>query len=141
MSDSERISRKELIAVREYVPDDRNFIFSTWLKGLRYGNDWFGLIESAAYYDNYQKVIERIVDAAETQMLIACLADQPDVILGYSVCRTDTAHYVFVKRSWRGIGIAKMLVKPSITTVTHLTETGRAVLKKYPEIKFNPFAI
>ncbi len=119
--------------------DDWNFILSTWLKGLRYGNDWFGLIEAPVYYANYQRHIESILQSPVTTIRVACLPDAPEVILGYAVMRGDRLDWTFVKKAMRGYGIAKRLVPDTIKSVSHLTDAGRAILKKRPSITFNPF--
>lgn len=133
------LDKKDLIQVRGMYPDDWNFIMATWLKGLRYGNDWFGLIEAPVYYENYQKIVEKTLQAPNTVIRVACLKDSPDVILGYSVCSGKTLHWIFCKRNWRGIGIAKSLVPDTITVVSHITDVGRIVLKNHPTLSFNPF--
>lgn len=133
------IDKKDLIDIRDAIEDDLSFIFSTWLKGLRYGNDWFELIESSAYYENYHKTIQKILASDSTTVKIACLKESPGVILGYSVYRNSILDYVFVKKAWRKIGIAKSLVPEKITTVTQMTNTGRQLLNKYPGTVFNPF--
>lgn len=133
------LSKRDLIRLRQGVEDDRNFIMATWLKGLRYGNDWFELIEASVYYENYQKSIDRVLGLVITEVRVACLEDSPDVILGYSVARGKTLDWVFVKKTWRGIGIARDLVPNDINTVSHVTDVGRSILKKKPSVKFNPF--
>lgn len=136
---TDTVSRKDLIVIRDGVDDDKNFILLTWRKGLRYGNDWFELIEKSAYDVNYTKAINHILDLVLTEVKIACLKDSPDVILGYSVYTSNKLHYAFTRRAWRNIGIFKSLVPKNVDTVTHVTDAGRAILKKYPSIKFNPF--
>lgn len=139
MPESEILNKHDLITIRGMQPDDWNFILSTWLKGLRYGNDWFGLIEAPVYYENYQRIIETLLRSPLTTVRVACLKDTPDVILGYSVSRGTSLDYVFCKKNWRLIGIAKSLVPDGVTTASHLTEAGKAILKKHPAITFNPF--
>ena len=131
--------KTNLVAIRDVTAQDANFVMATWLKGLRYGNDWFELIPSEVYFKVYHQVIEQILLRPKTLIQIACLKDEPDVILGYSVFEDSTLHFLFVKRPWRGIGIAKMLTPIGITTVSHLTKTGRAILTKTPGVTFNPF--
>jgi hypothetical protein len=135
------IQKKDLVAVRDWVPGDRNFILSTWLKGLRYGNEWFEAIDSKVYFDFYHKVIETILAHPLTTVKVACLADDSDVILGYSVSTGPCLNWAFVKKEWRSIGIGRDLVSKEITTVTHLTSLGKSILRKHPELKFNPFAL
>ena len=124
--------------IRSSYESDRNFIYSTWLRGLYYGNDWFKEIPSDIFYKNYQLVIDEILKRPKTQISITCLIDDKDVILGYSVFEESTLHYIFVKDSWRKMGIAKMLAPNPITVCTHLTSVGKNLKKKY-NIIFNPF--
>lgn len=128
----------DLIAVRAVVADDVPFIISTWLKGLRFGNSWYKLIESKAYFKTYHAVIVAVMSRPTVSVSIACLKEDPSVILGYSVIEGNKLHWCQVKKAWRGIGIAKSLVPSTVTTVTHLTETGRSIFLK-KDLIFNPF--
>lgn len=133
------IDRTALVATRNMVPEDHNFILATWLRGLRYGNDWFALIDKDAYFKTYHTVIETMLVNPDITVRLACLKDDQDVILGYSVYNKTRLDFVFVKKAWRGIGIAKSLLPPTVETVSHLTDVGRSILRKYPNIRFNPF--
>lgn len=129
------------VIVRDYVVDDKNFILATWLKGLRYGNDWFGEIEPSVYFTVYQKIIDAVLSDPRVSVKVACLKDDPDVVLGYSVSSGNRLDWVFVKRLWRNIGIAKSLIPPGITIVSHITTTGRSILRKNKGVFFNPFSL
>jgi hypothetical protein len=133
--------KKESIALRFYKEEDKPFIFSTWLKGLRHGNELFKLMESTSYFKNYHAIIEVLLAAPDTTVLVACLKDDEDVILGYSVFSGETVHWVHVKDSWRHIGIAKSLTPVKVSKVTHLTKVGTAILKKHQGAVFDPFAL
>lgn len=135
------INKSELVAIRDFQPSDYNFIISTWIKGLRYGNEWFNLIEQKSYFDNYHKVIENYLKSPDVKINVACLKSDPEVILGYAVLRNNgaTLDWVFTKSAWRSIGVAKSLVPNSIKFVTHVTKAGISILKKKENIKFNPF--
>lgn len=127
----------EQITIRPGVAEDGAFLFATWLRGLYHGNDWFGLIDKDAYFAYYHIVISKILDKSE--VLVACLADEPDVVLGYAVYRDHVLHWVHVKKAWRKMGIAKMLVPKDVTTCTHLTKVGKSLKPK--EWTFNPFIL
>lgn len=133
------IERSALVGYRGAVPGDLPFVFSTFLKGLRHGNDWFERIDQDAYFKHYHEAIEHILADHRTQVKIACLKDDPEVILGYSISSNTHYHWVFVKKAWRGIGVGRDLMKSTATTVTHLTDVGVSLLKKRPGVKFNPF--
>lgn len=135
------VNRSELVAVREAVPEDKNFILATWLRGLKYGNDWFDAIDSEVYFKVYHQVIESLLVDPRVKIYVACLKEDPSVILGYSVSSGERLDWVFVKKVWRGIGIARALTPPSIKVASHLTVIGRSILHKHQDIKFNPFSL
>lgn len=138
------MNKADLVTIRPYRPSDLNFILATWLRGLRYGNEFFGAIESDAYFKTYHAVIEAMLGRPDTKVSVACLKDDEEVILGYAVVhKGHILDWVHVKTPWRHIGLAKNLVSDMllITTATHLTKTGANILKKYPGVVFNPFAI
>lgn len=129
----------ETVVVRPGKDLDVPFIFATWLKGLRYGNELFELIDATVYFEVYHQVIQKILTAPGTQVSVACLSSDPDTIVGYAVSNGATLHWVHVKSAWRNIGVAKQLVAPTTTTVTHVTKVGIGILKNHPKLSFNPF--
>lgn len=137
---NETLYKKSIITTRDYNRDDKNLILATWLKGLYNGNDWFSEIDKQIYNQNYIRIIERLL--MKSQVKISCLKNDQDVVLGYSVYEPNTLHYLYVKPSWRKIGIAKDLLPEDLKVVTHLTSVGRSLLKeKLPDVVFNPFLI
>lgn len=124
------------IVVRAAVESDLAFIMSTWLRGLRYGNSWFKLIDKEAYYSKYTVVLNNLLRSSV--VAVACLIDDPNVVVGYAVVSPETLHWVYVKKSWRGFGLAKELTQPfRITRVSHLTKLGRRL--KPLGWRFDPF--
>lgn len=135
----EVVNKSALVEIRDAVDADRPFIFSTWLRGLKHANDYFELIENAAYFKNQHDIIERILNDFEVVVLVACLKEDPSVVLGYCVYKNERLDWVFVKKSWRSIGLARDLVPPGITTVSHFTKVGQSLLRKHPNVRFNPY--
>ncbi len=127
--------------LRPYKPEDKAFVMATFLRGLYYGESWFSMIPKDIFMSNYKLVGEALISKATVH--VACLPDDPDVILGYSILSTDysTIHYVFVKSSFRNRGIMKALIPSMPTTVTHLTALGKTLLPKLKDCIFNPFAL
>lgn len=124
--------------LRTATYDDLPFIYSTWLKGLYHGNSLYRKIDQGVFYEKYHQVLEALLNRSNVRLV--CLADEPDVILGYCVHSDRVLHWVFVKKAWRGKGIAKTLIPDNTTTVSHLTKSGESIMKKKkPEWKFNPF--
>lgn len=114
---------------------DEAFIYSTWLRGLYYGNDWFRKIDKKSFFDKYRLVIDHLLKSANID--IVCLEDSQDVIVGYVAYSGDKLHWIYVKKSWRKLGIGKQLLPEGITCVTHLTKRA-AKNPKVKEWKFDP---
>lgn len=130
-----------IIIFREANKDDRDraFIFSTWLRGLYYGNYWFKEIPKDRFMSFYHNVIEGILNKPNVKVSCAVLKEDPDVILGYAVMERNILHWVFVKQAWRGLHIATKLVPDDIDTVTHMTDKARTFKPK--NVVFDPFQI
>lgn len=125
---------------------DKNFILATWLRNLYYGNSNFGEVPKDVFMANYHRILEEHLASPNTKIKVACLKDDRDVILGYSVYRDaeerSVLDYVFVKQAWRKIGIGRTLVPENVFAVTHITTQGLAMLKtKLPKAHYNPFLL
>ena len=124
------------LLIRNLEESDLPFIFSTWLKGLYHGNLMFSKINQDLFYSKYHVVLENLLK--QSSVMVCCLEDEPDVILGYSVFSSPRLHWVFVKKAWRKMGIAKSLLPQDLTEVSHLTKLGETLMKKTKWV-FNPF--
>lgn len=135
------MSQQSLITTRPYQADDRAFILACWLRGLYYGDTFFSEVPKGIFMEHYHRVLEKFLDNPNVNIKVACLADDPQVILGYSVSRTSKGQvvldWVFIKKAWRQIGIAKSLLPQGLQVVTHLTKVGRAL--KPAGVTYNPF--
>lgn len=115
----------------------RNLVLSRWLKSLRYGNDYFKLVNAQDYYVSYGRYLE--ASLKRSHIRFAVLADNVDVVLGFSVTRGNILDYVHVHRDQRRQGIGRALVPVDIDTCTHLTKTGLLLWGNKTKWKFNPF--
>lgn len=137
------MDKQILTTVRDYMPEDRNFILATWLRGLYYGDSWFKEIPKNLFMEAYHAFLERLLTKPGVFVRVVCLKDDPEVIFGYAVLADEgeTVHWVFCKSNWRKQGLAKRLVPEKAKVVTHLTRVGLAILKKRPNLLFNPFKV
>lgn len=133
------VNKSELVDYRDGIEADHPFIYSTWLKGLRHANDYFELIDGEIYFKQQHSLVERILADFEVTVRVACLREDPAVILAYAVYKNDTLHWVFCKRPWRAIGLAKDLIPKDIVAVSHFTKLGRSWLRNHTNVKFNPY--
>jgi hypothetical protein len=135
------MNKSDLIEIRSLLPEDKNFILATFLKGLYYGDSYYSEMKKSDFMLQYRDIVEEILNYSKDSARIACLKEDPNVILGYALINQENSilHFVFVKKSWRSIGIAKSLVPETVTTVTHLTKPGLSIMKS-KGLVFNPFA-
>lgn len=140
------LSKKDLVIIRNGKESDKNFIMATFLRGFYYGDSWAREIPKDIFMSVYHAVVEKLLAAPGILIQVACLREDADVILGYSIIGANVAgltlHWVFVKAAWRNIGIGKSLVpEGKVNAATHLTKSGLSILRKHPEVVYNPFLI
>ena len=135
------MSNADVYEVRDYKPEDKAFIMSTFLRGLYYGDSWFSSMPKDLFMNHYKVIADAILNKHTVK--VACLKEDPDIILGYSILSKDfsTIHWVFVKSSFRKLGVSKALLPKFPNFVTHLTPLGKSLMIKFPNCVFNPFAI
>jgi GNAT superfamily N-acetyltransferase len=127
--------------IRPYKTEDKSFILATFLRGIYFGDSWFSLVPKDIFMINYAKIAEALL--SRSYVAVACLTEDPDVILGYSMLSRDAkvVHFIFVKKAFRNQGIGKALVPEGLEFVTHLTNQGRSLMHRYPGVVFNPFRL
>lgn len=137
------MNKSDLIEIREGLPGDNNFFLSTFLLGLYYGGTAYSEMNKDIFMKEYHGVAEKLLSSKENVLKVACLKEDPSVILGYALLNKDldTLHFTFVKKPWRKIGIMKSLIPQQVLFCTHLTDVGVSLIKKAPYISFNPFLL
>ncbi len=124
---------------REYL----NYVLSRWMRGYRFGNDFIKLSDSDHYFNRYSFYIKQLLAKDDCIVRIASLADDFDVLLGFSVTRRhdELLDYVHVHKDYRRQGIGKFLTPPQALAFTHLTRVGMKLWPtKLPDAVFTPFA-
>ncbi len=137
------IDKRELVTARGVHEADLNFIMATFLRGLYYGDSWFSQMPKAIFMNKYHEIITNLLLNPNTEVTVACLKEDPEVILAYTIASKDGSilHWAFCKKPWRSIGIVKDLVSKDLKQVTHLTKVGLSIIKKHESLIFNPFAV
>ena len=129
--------------IREPRPEDLSFIYSTWLNSFYY-DSWAKSIRKSVYFNNYKKVLDRILDSAHIS--IACDPNDESVIYGYLISESDIAHYIYVKDAFRKFGIAKDLVNNDMNLLnefqfTHKTRHVLPIVMNKNQYTFNPILL
>jgi len=126
-----------LVKIRNGTIEDEAFIYSTWLRPLYYDNEENSEINKEKFMKANANRIKQITTYPSVNVKIACLSDAPDVILGYAVIEWRKLWWVYVKKAWREMGIAKKLVPGNIVSCAYLTRLGKSL--KPPAWDVDPY--
>jgi hypothetical protein len=118
------------VIVRRMDPiKDAPLIYSSWRNSIWYdeerderlGSQFFSLMTSR---------IKNHLRHQQTEVRIACLSDDLDFIIGYSVFSGTKLLWVYIKIRYRNKGIGKLLTQGLRTVATPMTKTGRNIVSK-----------
>lgn len=133
------LSQTNVYSIRDKDLSDEAFIIVSFLKALYYGKTWYSKIPKDIFMDNYKHIAKILFDKGTIK--VACLKEDPSIIIGFAILsgNNEILHFVYVRKNWRNIGVAKSLIPSTIKAVTHLTPTGESLLPKLTNAVFNPF--
>ena len=139
----------EAIKIRDIDSNDIPFIFSTWLKSYKHSSAFAKRITNDVFFDFHHRLVDAIIRRPQTLIKVACLAEDPFVIIGYLVSedtRPAVIHYLFVKKAFRQMRVAQILLNtleqdPGECVFTHWSYDADHLLRKYPNATYNPYLI
>jgi GNAT superfamily N-acetyltransferase len=98
------------VKLRQVVPGDLPYIYSTWLRDLRDADG--GPLPDDLFFAAHRGFIDQLLADPRVTALVACAADAPSEILGYVVAEPgEVLLWVQVKKPLRGQGLAKRLLE------------------------------
>lgn len=130
------------VKIRSSLPEDTNFIISTWLRNYRHSSQFAKDIRTNTFYKWHELVIKRILSRPGTQVTVACDPEHESLIYGYFVVEQQdvlVAHFIYVKKPYRSFGLARMLTESvPFEEYTHKTES---VSNKLESKVYNPYRV
>ena len=91
-------------------PSDRHYILSSWLRSYAAkGREWRDYGSPGAFAADYVPVVRALL--RRSQVIVASLREEPDVVVGWAAIEGDCVHYVLVKPRWRQLGVARWLLQ------------------------------
>lgn len=129
------------LKIRPPKPTDLNFIQSTFYKSMR-RESTLGRQCSGRVFRQFQEVIDYIL--SRSTILVSCVDESEDAIIGYLIYEPDVVHYAYVRPSSQQLDVAKEMVQhafPDAKTLTYSLNTNSAkkISETHPEMIFNPF--
>lgn len=129
------------LSIRRATEADVGIIVASWQQGC-YGSEFWGdkAVRLGDFKRGHRRVIARcLLDAC----IVACDEIDPRVVIGWACGAPGVLHYVYVKRKFRGDGIARALLDAigageGPLTVTHMTG---AIRRWNRPVEFNPYLV
>lgn len=99
------------MVLREMRESDRNLVLSSWIRSFA-GRSADAKAYDDAAHGSFSRDYARVVEAllARSRVLVACLADEQDAVMGWMAWEGDTLHYVLTKQRWRKLGVARWML-------------------------------
>lgn len=125
---------------RPYTPDDIPFIQSSWGKSYYADGPGNTLFQAQAFHKFHRPLREAVLNKPNATAIVCSSKDDPSFILGFSIVEKPEEpllilHYLYVKFSFRGEGIAKELFQRSLSIrpvlYTHETTKSKSIMEKY----------
>lgn len=128
------------VITRDMEPRDIPCIYSTWRNSAYYGSKKDHVQPAKIFFKMQTVKIKSILDKSQTK--IACLEEDPDLIIGYVVWSGTHLDWIYVKADYRLKGIGGLLLPKGIDTVSsELTKIGKVIAKKKNfKLKENEYA-
>jgi len=135
------------IVIREATVDDAPFIFNSWLKSYK-DSDFARRVPNIIYFAEHHKLIEGLL--SHCSIYVACSEEDSNQILGYIVASSFTGtpiiHYIYIKHSFRKLGLATQLIsslslnKSNMIAVTHWNKYATIASNKY-HLVYHPYLL
>lgn len=99
------------IRIREAIQPDIPFVYSSWLHQHSHSAFASGVSKST-FFSNHRRIIDKLIQ--KTDIYVACDAADTSVMYGFicgEVHEWPLVHYIYVKKNFRGYGIARLLLE------------------------------
>lgn len=116
---------------------ERNLVLKLWLvDGV--DSAYADAVTHRAWYSDHERMLrERVLPSSTVECVV--LRDEPSAILAWCCYSGDVLHFVHVKRRWRRVGLARMLLaRHAFAVYTHRTRMCSA-LPIPGAWQFNPY--
>ncbi len=98
------------VLIRPASSSDQAFVLDSWLRSFGQGRTWFWRgVHGDRFYSGHRKIAEDLLSRG--LVLVACLEQVPDAVLGWMCVEGDCLHYVYVKSKYRKKGVARELLR------------------------------
>ncbi len=125
---------------RPYLLNDIPFIQSSWGNSYFSGVNGHGILLPEDFHSHHRPIRDKILSKSNIAIIVCCSKDDQGLIIGYSIVEKPHSpglilHYIYVKQAFKKEGIAKHLIKMSLSErpvlYTHATTIVHKIMSKY----------
>ena len=139
------------LKIRPSEQSDYSFLIAAWLNNYRRESYFAARITDKVFFHHHHDIVERLL--ARSRVLVACVPDDPNEIIGYIVWEPGILHWTYVKKAFRKLGVGAALLKATDlpddlagVSITHPTklwfttkQNGNGLEAKFPAAIHNPY--
>lgn len=127
---------EDAIVIRAAVETDLGLIYSSWLRSYWNARPAaLGGVSYADYQSGQRARIDRLLAAHGAR--VACSPAAPDTIMGWACDDGFVLHYLYVRQTYRRMGIAGQL-RGMLPGATHMTD---AFHRCFPGVTYTPYLL
>jgi hypothetical protein len=120
------------IVLRKFDPEgDSGFIYASWRNALWFDDKIRDERLAHSFFSKASKAIKAVLAYPTLSVRIACLQDDHNLIVGYSVLVGDHMDWIYVKIDYRNKGIGRLLSRGVKTYSDPQTTIGKAILASH----------
>jgi hypothetical protein len=108
-------------------PSDYGYIIDTWIRS-KYRD------QAGKWHDEKEK-IKPLLTLNNTKIVVACLPDDDDAIMGWLVANSDVLQFVYVRKGVRNLGLAKQMLAVSNLSWPKRTSDTESATASSPSLK------
>lgn len=135
------------IEIRKYRESDRPFLTSTWLRNYKFSSYFAKRIKHEVFFKGHQAIIDRLLKKPSVTVLMACDKNHDDTMIGYLAYEPGehpTIHFIYVKDTFRMMGIARALfnfaaLDPEKIRFSHWTFVTDEFMRRWPSMIHDPY--
>jgi GNAT superfamily N-acetyltransferase len=139
---------KEDIVIRDYVAEDLAFFYKSCLHHYKHSSLYTRYINDEVFYDSHHYLITQCLRRPTAVLRFASLAEDPNIVFGFiwADLEPETVHYIYVKKAFRRLGIARLLIDDVFDDdqeiyFTHMTRDAGFIIEKIKGFIYNPYLL
>ena len=130
------------VQIRQARESDLALVYKTWIDTYAESN-FARKVRRALYPVRQRNLINQILARPTTHVLVACVPDDEETLLGWAVLETpNVIHYAFMKKDFRRFGIAEDLCRAAGDAIlfSHRTPFGECFIRSFRRSVYDPYA-